>query len=69
MASLTRSSKVLLSSASSEHTHTTFGGVRDVSGSVVDLTSDCPDYEWVDPRVLDVSTCFRGPTALDVFFV
>jgi len=26
-----------------------------------------PDYEWVDPRVLDIPTCFRGPSALDGF--
>jgi len=46
--------------------------VRDVSCSdpVVNLASwsfDDPNYEWVDPHVLDIPTCFRGPTALDVF--
>jgi len=70
MTSLDGSFRILLSSSPSECTHSTFGGVRDVSGldQAVDLASrpfDGSNYEWVDPRVLDIPTYFRGPYALD----
>jgi len=29
--------------------------------------SHCPNYEWVDPRVLDVPSCFRDSFILDGF--
>ena len=46
--------------------------MRDVSGleQAVDLASrpfDDPNYEWVDPYVLHIPTCFRGPIALNGF--
>jgi len=33
----------------------------------VDRKLDGPSYEWVDPRVLDIPTYFRGPNDLDKF--
>jgi len=62
---------LILNIESSEPTHITSSGVRDVSGSdhAVNLASDCPNYKWVDPRVLDVPICFRAPTALDCFYL
>jgi len=72
MAFPTGSSRIILSSESFQHTHSASGGVRDFSGldQAVDLASrpsDDPNYEWVDPRVLDILTCFKGSTALDDF--
>jgi len=57
-------------SSSSERTHSEPNEVRDVGNSdqEVDLVSrpPCyPNYEWVDPRVIDIPTFFRGSSALD----
>ena len=49
---LVDSSRIILNLESSKHSHSTSG---------------CVDYEWVDPCVLDVPTCFRTPTTLDDF--
>jgi len=43
---------------SSDVTCTASGSARDVSG-LDDSKSDGPSYEWVDPCVLDIPTCFR----------
>jgi len=66
------SSNILLCSLPYERTHSAYDGVREVSCSdqAVDLASrpsDCPNYEWVDPRILHIPTCFRGSSALDGF--
>jgi len=37
------------------------------SDQSVGVNSDVPDYDWVDPHILDVATYFSGPTALDDF--
>ena len=57
---------IIFNIESSEPTSTASGGAGDVSGldHAVDPTSNCSSYEWVDPRILDVATCFRGPNAL-----
>jgi len=70
MSSPAESSDIVLNIESSEPTHTASGGVRDVSGldHAVGLVSDCSNYEWVYPCVLNVLTFFRGPTTLDGFF-
>jgi len=53
--------------SSSEQTHSNPNEVRDVGcfRQAIDLTSQLPrypSYEWVDPRVLDIPTHFRGPS-------
>jgi len=69
MSSSTDLSNSNLNVESSERTHTTFGSGRDISGwnQTVDPRSDCASYEWVNPCVLDIPTCFRGPNDLDKF--
>jgi len=69
MSSSTESSIIILNLESSENTHSTSSGMRNDSDQSVDLASDSPDYEWVDPCILNVPTCFRGPTTLDEIFV
>jgi len=68
MASSYRSFSLL--SSSFERTHFEPSEVRDVgcSNQAVDLVSRLsfyPNCEWVDSRVLDIPTCFRGLFALD----
>jgi len=67
MSFLVESSRIILNIDSFKHTHSTSAGVRNELDHSVDLASDSPNYEWVDRRVLDVPTCFRGPTTLDGF--
>jgi len=72
MASSSKSSRVPSCSFSSEQTHSNPSEARDVgcSSQAVDLVSRQPcylSYEWVDPRVLDIPTRFRGFSALNEF--
>jgi len=52
---------------SSNVTCTASRSAGDLSNSdhSVDRKSDGPSYEWVNPRVLDIPTCFRSPNDLD----
>jgi len=68
MSSLIESSRSIVNLESSEPTHSASGGMKNNLDHLIDVVSDIPDYEWVDPRILDVATCFRGPTALNGFF-
>jgi len=66
------SSSIPSYSSSSKQTHSNPNEVKDVgrSNQAIDLASrlpHCPNYEWVDPCVLDIPTCFRGSFALDGF--
>jgi len=53
-----------------EVTRTASGGARSASSSSssdrsVDQELDGPSYEWVDPRVLNIPTCFMDSNSLD----
>jgi len=69
MASSTNFFDSILNIQPSALTRTIFGGARDVSNSDdrIGPMSDDPSYKWVDPRVLDTLTYFRGPNDLDKF--
>jgi len=69
MSSSTDPSDSILNVESSELTRITSSGAIDMSGSdhTVDPKSDCLSYDWVDPWVLDVPTCYRGPNDWDKF--
>jgi len=68
MSSSIESFDIIVNIEYSDPTHSASGKVRNDSDQSVGVGSDIPDYEWVDPHILDVATCFRGPTALDGFF-
>jgi len=65
LSSSTDLSDIIFSVESSEPFRTASGGMGDVSGSdhMVYPVSNYPSYEWVDPRVLDVPTCFSSLNA------
>jgi len=67
MSSSTSSSNSVVNIESSEVTHTTSSSARDVSNfdHLVDQRLECPSYEWVDPRVLNIPTNFRDSNSLD----
>jgi len=72
MTSSSSSSSLPSCSSSLERTHSYPNEVRDMgcSSHAIDLTtrpSHYPSYEWVDPRILDIPTCFRGSSTLDGF--
>jgi len=58
MSSTSNFSNSVVHIESSDVTNIASGSARDVSNSD-DSKSDDPSYEWVDPRVLDIPTCFR----------
>jgi len=66
MSSTSDSSKSIVNIESSDVTRTAFGSARDVNDSD-DFKSDCPSYEWVDQRVLDIPTSFRDSNNLDKY--
>ena len=67
ISSLAESFGSIVNLRSSEPTHSASGSVRNNSDQPIDVASDIPNYEWVDPHVLDVATYFKGPTTLDGF--
>ena len=69
MSSSTNFCNSILNIQPSELTHTTSGDATNVSVSdhTVDPRSDSSSYAWGYPRVLDISSCFRGPNDLDKF--
>jgi len=69
MSSSTNSSYSVINVESSEVTRTTSGSAENVSNSnhSVNRRSEGPSYEWVDPRVLNIPTCFRDSNNLDKF--
>jgi len=68
MSSLDDSSDIVVNIYIFYSTHFAYGGMRNNYDQVVGVKFDVPDYEWVDPCVIDVASCFRGLTALDGFF-
>jgi len=69
MSSSTNSSDSFINVESFEVSHTTSGSAGDVSNSdhLVDRRSKGLSYEWVDPRVLNITTCFRDYNNINKF--
>jgi len=67
MSFTSNSSNSVVHIESSDVTCTASGSARDVS-DFDNSKSDGPSYEWVDPCVLDIPTCFWDSNNLVKFF-
>jgi len=60
MSSFIESSNTIVNIKSFDPTNFASGDVRNNSYQSVGVGSDIPNYIWVDPRVLDILSRFRG---------